>query len=313
VGPVLCGYNSAKLLAGDKTAEQICHQYPNNAPNYEDSLLPGDRDSPTAPPSGQDEFAIGSLGDIDNSHLSLYSMHINDESDWSKGATFTGDNDSQLLPIATFTPACNGNYGGDCVPQKGITDMVDSLGDRLMYRFAYWNDAAGAAPGQPAAQHWFVNMDVTASGGQGGIRWMEITAPQSVVQPTSLAVYQQGTYAPDGVWRWMGSLTRDKVGNIALGYSKSCGDSCPGGTATYPSVAVAGREVNATLGDMGGDVLLVAGEGSQPGTANRWGDYSSMRIDQDGCTFWYTQEYYTTTAQFDWSTRIASGKFNNCK
>jgi hypothetical protein len=111
----------------------------------------------------------------------------------------------------------------------------------------------------------------------------------------------------------MGSLTRDKVGNIALGYSKSCGDTCPGGTPTYPSVFVAGREVNATLGEMGGDVLLVSGSGSQPGTANRWGDYSSMRIDQDGCTFWYTQEYYTTTAQFDWSTRIASGKFNNCK
>ena len=60
VGPVLCGYNSAKLLTGDKTAEQICHQYPNNAPDYEDSLLPGDQDSPTTPPAGQDEFAIGS-------------------------------------------------------------------------------------------------------------------------------------------------------------------------------------------------------------------------------------------------------------
>ncbi len=309
-GPVLCGYNSAKLLVGDKTAEQICHQYPNNAPNYEDSLLPGDRDSGTAPPAGQDEFAIGSLGDIDNSHLSLYSMHIIDESDWSKGANFTGDNDSQLIAIATFTPACGGNYGGDCVPQKGISDMVDSLGDRLMYRFAYWNDASGQ---KNAAQHWFVNMDVTASGGQGGIRWMEITAPQTVVQPTALSVYQQGTYAPTGVWRWMGSLTRDKVGNIALGFSKSCGNTCPGGTATYPSISIAGRQANAPLGILQGEGLVVAGKGSQPATSNRWGDYSSMRIDQDGCTFWYTQEYYTTTAQFDWSTRIASGRFTNCR
>ena len=309
VGPVLCAYNSAKLLVGDKTAEQICHQYPSTASEPEDSLLPGDRDSATAPPSGQDEFAIGSLGDVDNAHLSLYSAHIIDPTNWSKGATFTGDNNSQLLSIASFTPACNGNYGGACVPQEGISDMVDSLGDRLMYRFAYWNDDGGKSP----KQHWFVNMDVTATGGQIGVRWMEITAPQTVVQPTSLSVFQQGTFAPDGVWRWMGSVARDKVGDIVIGYSKSCGNSCPGGTPTYPSIAVAGRTPAAPLGTMQGEGLIVAGAGSQPGTSNRWGDYSSMRIDQDGCTFWYTTEYYTTTQQFDWSTRIASGKLKNCK
>ena len=57
----------------------------------------------------------------------------------------------------------------------------------------------------------------------------------------------------------------------------------------------------------------MTGAGSQPDTSNRWGDYSAMRIDRDGCTFWYTQEYYTVTATFDWSTRIASAKFSDCK
>ena len=179
-----------------------------------------------------------------------------------------------------------------------------------MYRFAYWNDASGA-PSQPASQHWFVNMDVEASGGQNGVRWMEITAPQTVVQPTALSVYQQGTYAPDGVWRWMGSLTRDKVGNIALGFSKSCGDTCPGGTPTYPSIGVAAARL-ALPWHHQAEVTGGRGKGSQPGTSNRWGDYSSMRIDQDGCTFWYTQEYYTTTAQFDWSTQVGSFTFAGC-
>jgi hypothetical protein len=317
-GPVLCAYHSAKLLAGDKTAEQICHQYPNNAPNYEDSLIPGDRDSVTAPPAGQDEFAIGSVGDIDNSHLSLYSVHIINESDWTKGATFTGDNDSQLIAIAPFTPSCGGtNYGGDCVPQKGIADLDDSLGDRLMYRFAYSNDKAAAdnSTAQPASQHWLVNFDVQASGGQIGVRWMEITAPIKKVAPTALKVYQQGTFAPNGVWRWMASVARDKVGDILVGYSKSCGDTCPGGTPTYPSIAIAGRKKNdpVGLGKLEGEVKVVAGSGSQPDTSNRWGDYSAMRIDRDGCTFWYTQEYYTVTATFDWSTRIASAKFSDCK
>jgi len=318
-GPVMCIYNRAKLLAGDQTAEQICHQYTQG----EDSLLPADRDSVTAPPGGEDHFAIGSVGDVDNSHLSLYSAHINNPSDWSQGATFTGDGNSQLLSIASFTPACNGAYGGACVPQKSITDLADSLGDRLMYRFAYWEDQplanVLATPPKPApAQHWFVNFDVTASGGNIGPRWMELTAPIKSVPVTSLTVFQQGTYAPDGIWRWMGSLTRDKMGNILLGYSKSCGDNCPGGTPTYPSVYIAGRVVNDPLGlgQLEAEVDVVDGSGSQPDTSNRWGDYSSMRIDtndgMNGCTFWYTTEYYMVTQRFDWSTQINSAKFSSC-
>ena len=303
VGPVLCAYNRTKMLAGDKTAEQICHQYPNSP---EDSLLPADLDSPTLPPTGEDQFAIGSVGDVDNSHLSLYSVHINNPSDWTKGATFTGDGNSQLLTVATYTGACGGAFGGACVPQKGITDKVDSLGDRLMYRFAYWNDGSGGT------QHWLVNFDVAASGGQNGVRWMEITAPESNVPPTSLSIFQQGTYAPDGNWRWMGSLARDKMGDILVGYSESCGDSCPGGKAMYPSIFVAGRTPGDALGTLEPELLLVAGAGSQPDTANRWGDYSSMRIDQDGCTFWYTTEYYKVTQNFDWSTQIGSFSFAGC-
>ena len=119
---------------------------------------------------------------------------------------------------------------------------------------------------------------------------------------TSLTVFQQGTYAPDGVWRWMGSIARDKMGDILVGYSKSCGDTCPDGTATYPSVYLAGRQVNDPLGlgNLESEVTVVDGTGSQPCTANRWGDYSSMRIDtndgMNGCTFWYTTEYYMVTA-----------------
>jgi hypothetical protein len=305
VGPVFCAYNRTKMLAGDKTAEQICHQY-GISPNYNDSLLPADLDSPTLPPSGQDQFAIGSVGDIDNSHLSLYSVHINDPGDWSQGASFTGDNDDQLISIATFNPACNGNYGGDCVPQEGITDEADSLGDRLMYRFAYWNE------GGSGQQHWLVDFDVAASGGQNGVRWEDIAGPQSAVQPTAVSVAQEGTYAPDGNWRWMGSVARDKMGDILVGYSESCGSTCPGGTPMYPSIYVAGRIPSDASGTLESELLLVAGTGSQPDTSDRWGDYSSMRIDQDGCTFWYTTEYYKVTQTFDWSTQIGSFSFAGC-
>jgi protocatechuate 3,4-dioxygenase beta subunit len=46
------------------------------------------------------------------------------------------------------------------------------------------------------------------------------------------------------------------------------------------------------------ETSLIEGTASQccnfsDGTVNnRWGDYSAMTIDPDGCTFWYTTEYY---------------------
>ena len=307
-GPAMCGYHRAKMLAGDSTAEQICFQLGIN-PNYQDSLLPADRDSPVAPPSSEDEFFIGSLGDIDNSHLSVYSMHINN---WSTGsASFTGDQDSQLVPITTFNPACNGNYGGDCVPQEGITDKLDSLGDRLMYRFAYWEDPppgnATATPPLPApAQHWYVNMDVTTASNVNGVRWMEFQAPVRTVPVTALNIFQQGTYGSDTNWRWMGSLTRDNVDDVLLGYSESS-------SSIYPSIAVAGRTDADPRGTLSTEVIVVNGTGSQPDTADRWGDYSTMAIDPtDNCTFFYTTEYYMVTQTFDWSTDISSWKFANC-
>ena len=51
---------------------------------------------------------------------------------------------------------------------------------------------------------------------QAGIRWYEIQSPS-----TTPTITQQGTYAPDTDWRWMGSIAMDNSGDMALGYSKS--------------------------------------------------------------------------------------------
>ncbi len=312
VGPVMCGYDRAKMLVGDSSAEQICFQLKST----EDSLLPADRDSPTQPPSTEDEFFIGSVGDVDTSHLSVYSMHI---SDWSTGsATMTGLGNSQLVSVAPYTPSCNGQYGGACVPQPtvGASNDLDSLGDRLMYRFAYWEDKppanATATPPKPApSQHWYVNFDVwNAATSAIGVRWMEFTSNLKTVPVTSLNVFQQGTYVGttgDSNYRWMGSLTRDNVDDVLVGYSESS-------TSVYSSVAVAGREFTDTLGTLSPEVFSVNGSGSQTDTGNRWGDYSTMEIDpSDNCTFFYTTEYYTATGTFGWSTDVSSWKFPTCK
>ncbi|MGC2110704.1 MAG: hypothetical protein WA655_14380 [Candidatus Korobacteraceae bacterium] len=305
-GAVMCGYDRAKLLVGDGTAEQICFQL---TPN-EDSLLPADRDSPVAPPSSEDEFFIGSVAAVDNSHLSLYSMHINN---WSTGdATMTGLGNSQLIAVAAYTGSCNGNFGGDCVPQQGTSAQLESLGDRLMYRFAYWEDrpsaSARATPPIPLPQqHWLVNFDVESSIGQIGVRWFEFTANLHTVPVTALSVFQQGSYAgspSDSNYRWMGSIARDNVEDILLGYSESS-------SSMHPSIAVAGREFTDPLGTLSPEAFAVNGAGSQ--TASPWGEYSTMAIDpSDNCTFFYTTEYYMITASRDWSTDLSSWKFANC-
>jgi hypothetical protein len=311
-GPVACGYHRTKMLAGDPSAEQICFHL-TITPQFQDHLVPADRYSPTAPPATENEFFVGSLGDVDNSHMSLYEMQIND---WTTGnITFSGDQNSILLPIATFVPACNGQYGGACVPQKGITDLVDSLGDRVMYPFVYWEDrpslTATATPPLPApVQHWYFGHDVTGSSAQNAFRWYEVTANLHTVHANQLAVFQQQTYEgspADTQWRWMGSMSRDNKDDLLVCYSESSGN-------TFPAIACAGRKVGDPLGTLSAEVFSVQGTGSQPDTSNRWGDYSTVAIDPtDNCTLYYTTEYYMLTQRFDWSTDISSWKFPNCQ
>jgi len=193
------------------------------------------------------------------------------------------------IAVAPFTPACN---GGACIPQPN-KQTLDSLGDRLMYRLAYrmFGDHASMV----------VNHSVTA-GSSVGVRWYELQAP--IATPTAFSVAQQGTFAPDSAYRWMGSAAMDGAGNIAIGYSKSSSN-------VYPSIAVASRTPTMPLGTMGSETILQAGSGAQT-TYDRWGDYTSLRIDpDDDTTFWYTNEYYSRNSilfNFNWSTAIASFK-----
>ncbi len=181
-----------------------------------------------------------------------------------------------------------------------------------MYRFAYWNDqpsptVTAAPPIPPPLQHWLVNFDVESSTGQIGVRWFEFIASHRTVPVTSLSVFQQGTYAgssEDFNYRWMGSIARDNVQDILLGYSISS-------SMTFPSIAVAGRKYSDPQGTLLGEQFAVNGTGSQ--TSSAWGEYSTMEIDaSDNCTFFYTTEYYMVTAADDWSTDISSWKFPNC-
>ncbi len=301
-GAYVCGYNSAKLVVGDHTAEQICFQL---TPG-DSSLLPGDIDSTVPPPANQDEFFIGAYdSDSSNNHLYLYSMHpvFSNPSQ----STFSGSGLADPITVPTYTPFCPESEF--CVAQNGTTEKVDALGDRVMYRFSYWDDgplaSVTATAGRLPQQHWYVNHVTTASGGQAGVRWYELRANVRAVDITGVRLFQSGTFAPDSNNRWMASLAQDKMGDIALGYSEASG-------TLYDSVYATGRVPTDPLGQMETETTLFAGTGAQT-SGDRWGDYSSMAIDNDGCTFWYAQEYYATSTGDNWQTRLVQLKFNGCQ
>ena len=108
----------------------------------------------------------------------------------------------------------------------------------------------------------------------------------------------------------------DRKGNIAVGYSVSS-------PRTFPSVRYAARKASSARGQLGTEQSCVEGTASQTAVlggspTQRWGDYSTLSVDpQDGCTFWYTNEFYD--ADVDqcfgggcWKTQICSFRLGSC-
>ena len=284
VGSRVCAYDRNAMLNGAPTTQQ-CAQL---SAAY-GGLLPSDLDGSLAPPAGSPNFFLAFGANV----LQLWKLHV----DWTTPAnsTLTGP---ITIPVAAFTEACN---GGTCIPQSRTKQRLDSLGDRLMYRLAYRRFSDGH-------EALIVNHSVNAGNGIAGIRWYELRNPAgSTMASGTPVVYQQGTYAPDNTYRWMGSMAMDKVGNIAVGYSVSS-------SAIHPGIRYTGRAPEDPLGLLGVEISIIEGTGSQSRHVSRWGDYSSMRVDPtDDCTLWYTNEYLKSNGTFNWSTRIASFTFTSCQ
>jgi Carboxypeptidase regulatory-like domain len=285
-------FDRTRMLAGQDASFQYFDLYAVN-PNF-GGMLPSDLDGSTPPPAGAPNY----LMEVDDSSwigpqdaLRLWRFHV----DWNNPTNSTLGLNGQpnaVMPVAGWTPLCPQTIA--CIPQNGTAARLDGLGDQLMYRLAYRNFGDH--------QSLVVNHAVDVGGGQAGIRWYEVRDPGG-----SPLIYQQGTYAPDSLSRWTGSIAMDHIGNMALGYSVSS-------ASTYPSIRYAGRLVNDPLGVLGqSEVSLIAGSGAQTSPTSRWGDYSMMGVDPvDDCTFWYTQEYYASTSSSSWQTRIGAFRFPSC-
>ncbi|HYK99546.1 MAG TPA: IPT/TIG domain-containing protein, partial [Candidatus Acidoferrales bacterium] len=286
-GARVCAFDRNRMLSGSLAAQQCF-----NTSVQFGSLLPSDLDGSTPPPAGTPNYLIALDAPTTSSVLQSWKFHV----DWTtpSNSTFTGPSP---ISVATYTNSCAALARGDCIPQGGTTQTLESLADRAMYRLAYRN----------FGDHEALVFDHTVEVGSGsalhsGIRWYELRPSGG-----NLTLYQQGTYAPDANWRWLGSAAMDRAGNLALGYSVSS-------SSLHPQIHFTGRLAGDAAGVMTqGENVVIDGGGSQIGGLARWGDYSMLAVDPaDDCTFWYTNEYLKANGSFNWSTRIASFTLPGC-
>ena len=282
LGPQPFAFDRAAMLAGTPTTFVT----PGLLGASEDPILPGDLDGSTLPPLGAPNPFVEFPG---GGTYKVYRFHADFATPANSTFTLAGS-----PAAAGYTSLCPSTRA--CVPQPGgvAGDNLDGIGDRLMFRLAYRNFGDHEA--------LVGNYSVSASS-VAGVRWFELRNATS----GSPTVFQESTYQPDTVWRWMGSAAMDTMGNLAVGFSSA-------NSSTNPQLRYAGRLANDPLNTLAqGESHLFDGGGHQTGTGNRWGDYSDLTVDPvDDCTFWFTSEYYSTTGAYGWKTRIGNFKFPNC-
>lgn len=277
-------FDRTKMLTGQAATSQR-FLGPTNLP------MPADVDGSTPPPAGAPGLFYtfkdnSSHGGSDR--LEIFEFDV----DWVTPAnsTFTL---VDTLPVTSYTYTVCGFFNLNCIPQGGTTQRVDPVSEWPMWRLAYRNWGTH--------QTLVANFTIDVGSDRAGIRWYELRKTAS-----NWTIHQEGTHAPAADKHyWMGSIAMDDSQNIALAYSYSS-------TTDNPSIRYTSRLASDPLGTMGSEAIMFSGGGSQTGN-NRWGDYAALSLDPaDGCTFWFTTEYYPSNSGNDWNTRIGKFKLPEC-
>ena len=302
-GAGICGIDRIALLNGNNPTI-VCAQLTSS--DY--ALLPVDMDGSIYPASGAKALYIEQNSTTSPSTaLYMYRAAYN-----FTAGTVTVDPQITITVSSYNSSTCSNTQ--KCAPQPAHTGTVqngtfasesklDTLAFHLMFRAAYRNFGTyeSILLNQPVRR--------AGTGTNTAERWYEIRTPFGT--PT---VYQQSTFsgASDTTnYRWMGSIAQDQQGNMLLGYSES------NATSLFPSVYITGRVPTDTLSTMETESQVYAGLNSQVNLSGyaygyRWGDYTSMMMDPDDCTFWYSGEYLKLAGLFNWSNRVLSFSFPGC-
>ncbi|MEO8672892.1 MAG: carboxypeptidase regulatory-like domain-containing protein [Tahibacter sp.] len=280
-------FNKAQMYAGAPTAQVVSF----DVSGGDSTVLPGNARLQTGtPPAGRPNLFISTQ--LFTNALTVYKFHV----DWNyvSLSTFTGPD----VPIAaTSWP----NAAVANVPQSGTATLLDALQIRAMAQNQYTNIGANESL-------WVSHTVRRAAGGSAAPRWYQVDVSGGTV---AAAIPQAATWDPDAanaVHRWMPSLALDRAGNLAIGYSTSS-------ATAFPSIAYAGRLAGDPVNTFSKtEQTLFTGTASQTGST-RWGEYSAMTLDPDGCTFWYTSQYANPadqTVDHRWLTKFGSFRYSEC-
>jgi hypothetical protein len=280
-------FDKAQMYAGSPTVKVVTF----NVGGGDFTVIPSNARLQTGtPPVGRPNLFLSTQ--LFLNALTVYKFHV----DWNSISlsSFTGPD----TPIsATSWPAFAAG-----VPQPGTGTLLDSLSNRAMAQNQYTNFSG--------TESLWVSHTVRRgnTAGFAAPRWYQVNVNGGTVAGT---IPQAATWDPDGanvLHRWMPSLALDRAGDMAMGYSKSS-------TTVFPSIAYAGRLAADPVNTFSKtEQTFFTGTASQTGSV-RWGDYSAMTLDPDGCTFWYTTEYANPASQASnqrWLTKFGSFRFAEC-
>jgi hypothetical protein len=281
-----CVVDRVRMLKGGPATEQCVVidgvNFLNNA----------DIDGKALPPNGAPNIMIATGGTqlknvMEDDGVYVWKFAV----DWENPAN-TKVIGPDRIAVAPYRYLCDGQLT-HCVPQPGTDRRLDAQGDKIMSRVVYRRIGNRESI---VAVH-----SVNTTAGGGGVRWYELRVDKA----RTVALHQQGTFAPEGFFRWMASPAIDRLGNIAIGYSF-------GGPPHFAGQRLAARLANDPPGVMTlRETVLVEGEDVQ--TAMRWQDYTQTAIDpSDDCTIWYVGDYIKKGAS-SYSTKIGAFRLPGCR
>ena len=281
-----CVVDRARMLKGEAATEQCVIiadvNFLNNA----------DLDGKELPPAGAPNIMMATGGTqlrkiMEDDGIYVWTFTV----DWDDPSRTKVVGPTKIA-VAPYRYLCDGQLT-NCVPQPGTDRRLDAQGDKIMARLVYRRIGDRESL---VAVH-----SVNTSAGGGGVRWYEFRLDGE----RNVTLYQQGTYAPDGFFRWMASPAIDSRGNIGIGYSF-------GGTPHFAGQRFAGRLADDPKGQLTlGETILAEGEGAQTNTL-RWEDYTQTAVDpSDDCTIWYVGDYLKKDA-VNYSTRIGAFRMPGC-
>lgn len=281
----LYALNKAQMYAGAPVAQAVSFDLPSS----EFSLMPSNARLQTGtPPAGRPNY-MTSVWNFTNA-ISTWKFHV----DWAHIALSTLTGPTTTLTSSswtTFTGTAN-NFSVP-VPAPGV--HLDPVQIRLMMQNQYSNIGG-------VESLWNSHtVGVVGTATKAAVRFYQHKVTGDVIEANATQAF---TYNPDTLHRFMPSVAINKNGDMAIGYNTSS-------TGQFPALVYAGRLAGDAVNTISlTETTLVAGGGTQTGTS-RWGDYATMTLDPNGCTFWTIGEYYQATGT-NWNTRIGAFTFDGC-